>query len=167
MLAAQREQFQEAHKHFLHARQIMDKHNVRDQILSDYISDYTEICEELLSLRKFTDFDFESLVDEVNYLDNWFPKYKNAMRSFLWYNRHEDIERLISSTHRAKAYMISDSSEEIQEWIDKLHALFDITSFCSQTDYFTEENWHSHESVPIPSNMCSKYFNAFVVLHPK
>lgn len=164
LLAAHKENFNKAHQYFKDAKGIIDSHRIKDQYLEEYVLGYIEECEFILSRKQFTDLDFSSIIDEMNYLKSWFPKYRKEMMQFLWYNRHEDIEKLIASSYKAKTFIISDSEKEIQEWSEGINALFDIISFCSETDYHVEENWNFAKTLPVPKNMKSKFFNVFVVL---
>lgn len=164
LLSSHKENFKEAYQYFKEAKKIIDAHKVQDQSLIDYVSDYLDECEIILSKKQFTDFDFATIIDEVHFMDKWFPKYHKEMRQFLWYNRHEDIEKLIISAHGSKAFMISDNEDEIQEWLNGLDSLFDIVSFSSESDYHIEENWNFAKMLPVPKNMKSKFFNVFCVL---
>lgn len=161
---AHRENFKVAHKYFEEAKQITEAHKVNDQYLKDCISDFIDECESILSKKEFTDLDFSTIIDELNFMNTWFPKYRNEMMQFLWYNRHEDIEKLVVSSHGSKAFMFSDYENEIQEWSEGLGALFDIMSFCSISDYHTEENWNFAKMLPVPNNMNSNFFNIHCVL---
>lgn len=162
--ASHKENFKEAYQYFNDAKQIIDAHKVKEQSLKDYVSDYLDECEIILSKKQFTDLDFATIIDEVHFMDKWFPKYCKEMRQFLWYNRHEDIERLIISSHGSKAFMVSDNEDDIQEWLNGLDSLFDIVSFSSESDYHIEENWNFAKMLPVPKNMKSKFFNVFCVL---
>lgn len=162
--ASHKENFKEAYQYFNEAKQIIDVHKVKEQSLKDYVSDYLDECEIILSKKQFTDLEFATIIDEVHFMDKWFPKYCKEMRQFLWYNRHEDIERLIISSHGSKAFMVSDNEDDIQEWLNGLDSLFDIVSFSSESDYHIEENWNFAKILPVPKNMKSKFFNVFCVL---
>lgn len=162
--ASHRENFKEAYQYFNDAKQIIDIHKVQDQSLKDCVSDFLYECEIILSKKQFTDLDFTTIIDEIHFMDKWFPKYYKEMRQFLWYNRYEDIERLIISSHGSKAFMISDNEDEIQEWLNGLDTLFNIVSFSSESDYHIEENWNFAKILPVPKNMKSKFFNVFCVL---
>ncbi len=164
LLLAHKENFKEAYRYFENAKQIIDMHKIQDQSLIDYVSDSLDECEMILSKRQFTDFDFATIIDEVHFMDEWFPKYRKEMRHFLWYNRHEDIEKLIISAHGSKAFMISDNEDEIKEWLNGLDSLFDIVSFSSESDYHIEENWNFAKLLPVPENMKSRFLNVFCVI---
>lgn len=165
MSEAHNEKYKEALECFIEADEILSSHNINDQILSDYISDFTDICREILSKKQYTDLDFDTIFHEISFFNAWMPKYRNEMIQFLWYNRHEDIERLIISSHGSKALMVSDSAAEINMWSKQLSFLFDTVSYCSQTDYHTEENWNFAHFLPVPQNMVSKFFNVRVVMN--
>lgn len=165
LLYSHKENFKEAYQYFKTAKQVIDEHKVQDQSLIDYVSDYLDECEIILSKKQFTDLDFATIIDEIHFMDKWFPKYYKEMRQFLWYNRHEDIEKLIISSHGSKAFMVSDNEDEIQEWLNGLDSLFDIVSFSSESDYHIEENWNFAKMLPVPKNMKSKFFNVFCVLN--
>lgn len=165
MSFAHKEDFKNAYKFFQDAKQIIDLHRINDRALSDFISAYLDECERILSRRLFTDLDFDIIISEINEIESWFPKYSKELRQFLWYNRHEDIERLITTTHGSKAFMITDSKEELDEWINGLSALFDTVSYTSETDYHTEQNWNFATMLPVPKNIKSNYVNVFSVLH--
>ncbi len=165
LLTAHRENFKEAYQCFKDAQHMIDAHKVQDQSLRDYISDYMDECDIILSKKRFTDLDFATVIDEMQFLENWFPKYRKELRQFLWYNRYEDIERLIISSHGSKAFMVSDDEEEIQEWLDGVDSLFDIVSFTCESDYHIEENWNCGKVLPVPRNMKSKFLNIFMVLN--
>lgn len=162
--ASHKESFMEAYQYFEEAKQIIEVHRVQDQSLSDYVSDYLDECEIIISKKQFTDLDFSTIIDEVHFMDEWFPKYHKEMRQFLWYNRYEDIEKLIISSNGSKAFMISDNEDDIQEWLNGLNSLFDIVSFSSESDYHIEENWNFEKRLPVPKNMKSKFFNVFFVM---
>ena len=164
LLFAHKENFKEAFRYFKDAKQVMDVHKIQDQSLIDYVTDFLDECEIILSKKQFTDLDFATIIDEVHFMDKWFPKYHKEMRQFLWYNRHEDIEKLIISAQGSKAFMVSDSEDEIKEWFNGLDSLFNIVSFSSESDYHTKENWNFAKIIPVPKNMKSRFFNAFCVL---
>ena len=162
LLYSRKENFKEAYQYFKEAKQIIDTHKVQDQSLIDYVSDYLDECEIILSKKQFTD--FATIIDVIHFMDKWFPKYNKEMRQFLWYNRHEGIEKLIISSSGAKAFLVSDNEDEIQEWTNGLDSLFDIVSFSSESDYHIEENWNFAKNLPVTQNMKSKFFNVFCVL---
>lgn len=164
LLLAHKENFKEAYRYFKNAKHIIDVHKIQDQSLIDYISDFLDECEMILSKKQFADLDFATIIDEVHFMDEWFPKYRKEMRHFLWYNRHEDIEKLIISAHGSKAFMISDNEDEIKEWLNGLDSLFDIVSFSSESDYHIKENWNFAKLLPVPENMKSRYLNVFCVI---
>lgn len=164
LLLAHKENFKEAYRYFKDAKHIIDVHKIQDQSLIDYLSDFLDECEIILSKKQFTDLDFATIIDEVHFMDEWFPKYRKEMRHFLWYNRHEDIEKLIISAHGSKAFMISDNEDEIKEWLNGLDSLFDIVSFSSESDYHIEENWNFAKLLPVPENMKSRFLNVFCVI---
>lgn len=120
MSEAHNEKYKDALQCFIKADEIISSHNVDDQILSDCISDFTDACKEILSKKQYTDLDFDTIFQETSFFNIWMPKYRNEMIQYLWYNRHEDIERLIISSHGSRALMISDSAAEINEWSEQL-----------------------------------------------
>lgn len=164
MALAHIEDFSGAYKCFQEADEILNVHAVKDVNLLDHVAYYLEECKTILTRKRFTDFDFETIISELDELKNWFPKYSKELQQFLWYNRHEDIERLIITSHGAKAFMVSDSQDELFEWIEGLCELFDIVSFTSETDYHNEHNWNFATMLPVPKNMRSNYFNVSSVL---
>lgn len=166
MAEAHKENFKDAYQQFCEAKKILELHRVRDQFLFDCISDCVDECKYILSKSKFTDIDFDTIIEETNFFKSWYPKYKKDLIHFLWYNRHEDIERLLVASPKSKAFLVSDSSSEILQWCDKLNSIFDIFSFSSETDYHTNENWNFSTFIPIPKNMKSDFFNVFLVLNP-
>ena len=159
------EDFAGAYNCFQEANQIVNLHKVKDLDLKAYIEDFLNECRTILSRSQFTDFDFEAIIRELEELKCWFPKYSKELQQFLWYNRHEDIERLIITAHGAKAFMVSDNKDELNEWLNGLSALFEIVSFTSETDYHNEQNWNFATMLPVPENMRSDYFNVFCVLN--
>ncbi len=167
MATAHKENFKNAYNLFLEAKHIIDYHKTGDQLLRDYITDYIDECEYILSKTKFSDIDFDNIVDEIKFMKNWYPKYKKDLLHFLWYNRHEDIEKLVIASPKSKAFLISDDQNDILEWCNSLNSLFDIFCFTSETDYHTEPNWNFSKFIPVPKNMKSKFFNTFMVLHTK
>lgn len=165
MAIAHKENFKDAYNLFLEAQHIVESHKISDQLLCDYISDYVDECKYILSKTTFSDIDFDNIFDEIKFMENWYPKYKKDLLHFLWYNRHEDIEKLVISSPKSKAFLISDDQNDILEWCNSLNALFDIFCFSSETDYHTESNWNFSKFIPVPKNMKSQFFNTFIVLH--
>lgn len=165
MVVAHKENFKDAYQLFVEAQKIVESHKVEDQFLCDYISDCVDECKYILSKIKFTDIDFDTIVEEVNFMKCWYPKYKNELLHFLWYNRYEDIEKLLIASPKSKAFMITDKTCDILEWCNSLDVLFDVFSFSSETDYHTKENWTFSKFIPVPENMKSDFFNVFLVLN--
>lgn len=159
MSCAHFENYHEALQWFKKAANILNDHYVDDQILKDYVSDGLDACQDILSRLQYTDIDFDMIIQEIDFFSSWLPEYRKEMIQFLWYNRHEDIERLIISSHGSKALMVSDNAEDIQNWSTQLDFLFDTVSFCSQSDYHTKDNWNFAKFLPLPKNMISKFFN--------
>ena len=165
MALAHVEDFAGAYNCFQEANQIVKQHKVKDLDLEAYIEHFLNECRTILSRSQFTDFDFEVIIRELAELKCWFPKYSKELQQFLWYNRQDDIERLIITAHGSKAFMVSDSKDEINEWLDGLSSLFEIVSFTSESDYHNEHNWNFSTMLPVPENMRSDYFNVFCVLN--
>ena len=164
MSCAHLENFDEALCWFSKASDVYNTHKVHDQILADCISDFSDACHDILSRKQYTDIDFDTLIQEISFFNSRLPNYRKEMIQFLWYNRHEDLERLIISSHGSKALMVSDNAEDIQNWTNQLGFLFDTVSFCSQSDYCTEDNWNFAKLLPLPENMAIKFFNMFIVM---
>lgn len=164
MSRAHNEDFKTAYNSFIDAQRIVELHKVNDQQLIEWIEEYLSECEIIISRSRFTDLDFDTIISEAKKMETWFPKYRKELLQFLWYNRYEDIERLISTAHGPKAFMITDNIDELNEWTEALETLFEIISFSSETDYHNENNWNFATTIPVPPNMKSNYFNLFTVL---
>jgi hypothetical protein len=97
------------------------------------------------------------------WLENWWPDAKKPLRRMLWYNRSDEILKLLQASTQSNSIMISDDSTDIDKWRDCLHSLFYISTFITRTNWMVDKNYRSLEMCPIPEQMPA-FFSGIMVI---
>ena len=157
-LFARREEFEKALDEFTAAKGVLSSSRMHEPDLLNHIEDCLERCDDILIMKKFSPTDFQRIYDEMVWLENWWPDATKSLRRMLWYNRSDEILKLLQASTRSKSIMISDSAIDITTWNEDLQALFFTSTFVPVTNWIVRERYHMFDMCPIPGQMPA-FFN--------
>jgi hypothetical protein len=119
----------------------------------DLIAGITEILERVdrhLTLYRPPVLSFDSLIEELDTLEAWYPERTRELRRLWWYWRQDEVLGNLRAHAGPKALFITDDPDRLTQMSSGLAALFDVSSFVARTSFARNEG--TFELVPFPSD---------------
>ncbi|MGV1005812.1 MAG: TIR domain-containing protein [Candidatus Nanopelagicales bacterium] len=155
LLLARRGDFRGALRLLDSAHEIAFDYNLHEEM--SWIEDQRQDVREWLSLTSFPTHDLADLASEMRRLESWFPEEQRELRRLWWYWRGDEVMRNLRISGQAGALIVTDDANEVADLSESLVALFDLTTFTSESAFADREPVHGF--VPIPKNLDFPYVN--------
>jgi tetratricopeptide (TPR) repeat protein len=138
---------------------IATKHHVEE--LATEIERLRDEIDDWLSMRAFPARDLAELARLLASLEDWYPEAQRDLRHLWWYWVGDEVMRNLSSNSGAKCLVASDDPNEIRELANDLGALFDVSTFVTESSFARGDPVIT--LVPFPDDLPFPYVNYFAV----
>jgi tetratricopeptide (TPR) repeat protein len=146
------------------AHETATTHHIGD--LEKEVGEYLSNIDDALGLRRPPGMSFESMANELEMLEGWYPDARRRLRRFWYYQRSDEILQNLRSHGGAKALIVSETAGEVARVARNLQPLFDVTVFATE-EPFVGETEATMEFVPIPESGVWPFINFVGVVKEK